>query len=398
MDDFRLQSHESSVQQLDPIPKPIRIVAMLETKSLSGPAKAVLEFANQASLLLPNTPAIELSFLTFRRSEDEDDFTREVRRRNLPLDIVRERHAFDLAVIPQIRQAIACRRPDILWTNAVKSHFLVRLARLHTQAKWIAFHHGYTRGNLKDCLYNSFDCWSLRRVERLVTVCSAFADSMANQSKLRGRIRVQHNCVPTPGEADGRTVAAVRHELGIEKEVPLLLSVGRLSSEKGHSDLLFALAGMRVNNPQLRFRSLLVGCGPELDRLQSICRRLGLCDLVAFVGYRADVALLYRISDIFVLPSRSDGSPLALLEAMSVGLPIVATSVGGITEIVTKNKDCFLVGKGDVGGLAEAIATLLVDRCVRDEMGKAARATSMRYAPEDYFRAVLAVFQEVISG
>src|SRR5579859_5234555 len=132
---------------------PIRILSILEAASVTGPAKAVLEFAREAGH--PDAqPKIELSLLTFLRGNVDNAFIETVRDRGLPLDVVSEKGRFDFGVIPQLRQVVARRKPHIIWTNSVKSHFLIRWSGLHRKARWVAFHHGYTTTDWRARSYN----------------------------------------------------------------------------------------------------------------------------------------------------------------------------------------------------------------------------------------------------
>src|SRR5580698_440519 len=123
----------------------IRVMAMIEANSISGTAKAVLEFAKEASQRYFDSPQIDLSILTFDRGQGENYLTKSIKGLGTELDIIFERQRFDTSVIPQLRAAVARRRVDVVWSNSVKSHFLVRLAGLNRSSKWVAFHHGYTR-------------------------------------------------------------------------------------------------------------------------------------------------------------------------------------------------------------------------------------------------------------
>src|ERR1700688_2575611 len=109
----------------------IRVLAMLEASTISGSAKAVLEFAKEAAHGHPGLPKIDLSILTFDRGHGENSLTKAVRETGTPLDIVYERRRFDTNVIHQLRSFLAKRRVDLIWSNSVKSHFLVRWAGLN---------------------------------------------------------------------------------------------------------------------------------------------------------------------------------------------------------------------------------------------------------------------------
>jgi glycosyltransferase involved in cell wall biosynthesis len=118
----------------------------------------------------------------------------------------------------------------------------------------------------------------------------------------------------------------------------VIVSIGRLSREKGHDDLVHAIAGVREMDPGLKFKVLLVGDGPEREHLEATVADLRLSNEILFVGHVSDVAPFYSIADVMALPSHSEGSPNVLLEAMAAGIPSVATEVGGVPEIADGGK------------------------------------------------------------
>lgn len=144
--------------------------------------------------------------------------------------------------------------------------------------------------------------------------------------------------------------------------------VGRLSHEKGVDVLLEAFARVQVAFPPCRLT--IVGDGPLRDELEAQATRLGVsCE---FTGWRRDVPELLRRMDLLVLPSRSEGLPLALLEAMAAGLPAVAADVGGVREAAQDGLTALLTPAEDPAALAEAIVKLLGDAPLRARMGQAA--------------------------
>jgi hypothetical protein len=180
---------DSEVPEVMGNPSPLRILIIVEATYVSGSAKAVLEFAREAVRRNQTSRCAEISIVVFLRNETENTFTRSAQAIGIPLEAVTERRAFDWRIVPQLR-AIATRvKPDIIWTNAVKAHFLVSMAGLHRRAKWVAFHHGYTTTTLRTRLYNQLDRWSLKRAERVVTVCGELATEMVGLGIPRDRIQ-----------------------------------------------------------------------------------------------------------------------------------------------------------------------------------------------------------------
>jgi glycosyltransferase involved in cell wall biosynthesis len=191
----------------------------------------------------------------------------------------------------------------------------------------------------------------------------------------------------------------VRREFGIDGEALLVLSVGRLSKEKGHDVLIEAFAQVADRLP--RARLMMVGDGPErkaleeksrCPSLESLSGRWGRGGLgqpgtansarVLFPGHRDDVARLLAAADLFVLPSRYEGFGLAVLEALAAGVPVIASRVGGVPEIIRDGIDGRLVPGGDAGALAEAIAGLFADAAARDRLGQAGQRRAQAFSRE----------------
>jgi glycosyltransferase involved in cell wall biosynthesis len=185
------------------------------------------------------------------------------------------------------------------------------------------------------------------------------------------RVVVIHNGIPLePFErsALGESLHHVRKACGRG----VVLAVGRLVRRKGFHDLLAAAALL----PDIQV--LVAGDGPERGALEAQANELGLSGRVEFLGERKDVPDLLEACDVFVLPSRFEGHPLAALEAMAAGRPVVATDSGGTREAVLHGETGLLVPPGDAVALAHAITELLHDRVHARCMGEAGRARARR--------------------
>jgi glycosyltransferase involved in cell wall biosynthesis len=184
------------------------------------------------------------------------------------------------------------------------------------------------------------------------------------------RIEVLPNGIPVPRE-DGPDV---RPELGVPAGVPLVGAVGRLFPEKGYDDLMRAVAVLRDRGRELR--CVVVGDGREAHEevLRALIPELGIEREMSLAGRRSDIPDVIRAFDVAVLPSKREGSPLAMLEYMAAGAPIVATSVGGVPELITDGESGLLVPPDDPAALADAIDRLLGDRELAQRLGRAAKA------------------------
>jgi glycosyltransferase involved in cell wall biosynthesis len=174
-----------------------------------------------------------------------------------------------------------------------------------------------------------------------------------------------------------------------------VLAVGRLSKEKGHIDLLDAIALIRAARDCAGIRFILVGDGPERAVLQQRSHELGLADCVVFTGHQEDMGIYYGLADAFVLPSHSEGSPNVLLEAMAAGLPIVSTDAGGAAELVSDGNTALVVERQAPQALSHALSALLDDRDLAGRLGKAARCAAREYTPEAYTRSLAGIYQAV---
>src|SRR5262249_25178444 len=147
----------------------------------------------------------------------------------------------------------------------------------------------------------------------------------------------------------------LRAQLGLEPHERAVVCIGRLSREKGHADLVEAIAVLRAIAPALPLRAFVAGHGPEREALAALAAHRGVTGSIRWLGFVPHARLLYAAADIAVLPSHSEGSPNALLEAAAYRLPIVATAVGGVAEIVTHGQSGLLVPARRPDALAGAL-------------------------------------------
>lgn len=368
----------------------LRILTFLEGRTISGAVKPVLELAREAAMHVDSN--LELITVAYTRESGRNALEDAVRQLGIPLELVRERGPWDIRILPRLRAIVAYWQPDIIWTHNCKSHFLVRLLSLHHRAKWIATHHGYTSEALRTLAYNQLDRWSLRAAHRVVTDCHAFTSQLASRIAPSQHMHVQHNPIRAIGLKRDPSLLNLRSQLRIPDDTRIVLTIGRLSSEKGHADLLRALLERRSRYPRIAL--IVLGDGPERQRLAALLSEAKLDDTVHFVGFQEDVQSYLSAADLFVLPSRSEGSPNVLLEALDAGVPVVATAVGGVPEIVEDGVSALLVPARQPVALASAIDRALADGTLRHQLVTAGRRVLAKHSPEEYFRQMSVLFEE----
>ena len=383
----------------------MKIVSVIEATSVNAVAKGAIEFwrtAREMANTQKDIGRLEGSFVTFDRANGEarapNEFVQAARCAGIEVDIVPEKHRLDLSVLAALRTAIERRGPDIVITHSVKSHFLVWRSGIGKKYPWAAFHHGYTTTDRKMRLYNRLDRFSLTKADQVLTVCNAFARELAAIIRIpREKILVQHNAIRPQPPATDDVVRELKTDLGIRPGERIVLSVGRLSKEKAHADLIAAFARLRETDPDLNCKLIIVGDGPERDHLELAARASGQSELVVFVGQVRGVQPFYALADVFVLPSLSEGSPNVLLEAMAASVPVVATAVGGVPEMITAERTGILIPANDICQLSRAMARILKNRQLAETLTReAAEAITTRYTPEAYVANLWAIYEHVV--
>lgn len=208
-------------------------------------------------------------------------------------------------------------------------------------------------------------------VARLSTTMIAVSQWDRRNLIARERIPAEQIRVLANGIAASETVAPGPTVLARTAGTHLIGAVGRLYPEKGHEYLIEAVALLRASGYSVR--CVILGEGPQAGELQALIERLGLGEQVQLLGRRDDVDRILRELDVAVLCSIREGSPLAMLEYMAAGAPIVATGVGGVPELIDDSVHGLLVSGADPQALSDGIARLLDDRALAERLGSAAR-------------------------
>ncbi|MCF8034431.1 MAG: glycosyltransferase [Desulfarculaceae bacterium] len=216
--------------------------------------------------------------------------------------------------------------------------------------------------------------------------------------KLNGKkVKVIYNGVDCQGFAASSQGAEVRASLGIGPETTVFLFVGRISPIKDLPCLLEATA--RLARSRSGFRVIIAGSGESLGELQGQARQLGVSDKVSFLGERKDIPDLLSASDALVMSSLNEGISMAILEAMAAGLPVIATDVGGNSELVKDQHTGLLVGAKDAAGLAGAMQRAVDDPGRLRQMGQAGQSVCLnQFSLQQMVENYCAVYSDAIAG
>lgn len=299
------------------------------------------------------------------------------------------RHPF---AFRRLVRTIRSFRPHIVHTHLQSANLYGRLAaRVAGVPIIVATEHNVYAS--KPWRYILVERMLARRTQALVAVSSEVRRSLAAQLHVDpGAIHLIHNGVPTrcPSLAG---VAVLRSRMPAAGEL-VLGSVASLTPKKGLIFLIRALAVMAKRGR--RFTLVLAGDGPERRGLESLALDLGVSDRVLFLGDYPHVEDVLDVIDVFVLPSLVEGLPLALLEAMSAGVPVIATRVGGVPEAVVCETNGLLVEPGAAEPLADAIERLADSPDLRRTLGERARETvSEHFTERQYLTALSSLYKEL---
>ena len=277
------------------------------------------------------------------------------------------RNDLDLAAAWHLKRLVAAESPHIVHFHTSRAHAMSPWLRRHAPRAVVTRRMDYALrpGWWTDLLYN-------RSVAATVAISEEVRRRMLAAGVRAERVRVIHSAVEPPAGlpgAAGRAAARARFGVGGELAIGI---VAALETRKGHDVLLHALARLRRDG--IAMCCLVCGDGSRRAQLESLAQGLGIADAVRFLGEQRQVADVLAALDVFVLPSRHEGLGVAILEAMAMALPVVASDVGGIPEIVDAGRTGVLVPPEDAAALASAIAALDRDRALAHQMGAAGRA------------------------
>jgi glycosyltransferase involved in cell wall biosynthesis len=234
--------------------------------------------------------------------------------------------------------------------------------------------------------------------DAIIGVSPGVVDYLENTLKLpKHKIFLVNNGVVLPREISRTEIAELKVSLGINSNDIVIGSVGRMLQDenKRFSDLIKAFAIVCKTHSNVKL--LLVGSGPEVEKYKKLSEELAISDKVIFTGYQSDVALYYRIMNIFVLVSAYEAFGLVLAEAMLSKLPVVATKVGGMKYIVDDTKTGFLVKPFDVNAIAEKLNFLCFDEELRTNFGNNGFIKAMNtYTEKQYVNNLLALYERLL--
>ena len=305
----------------------------------------------------------------------------------------------DLLCVGNLGAIIRNFQPDIVHTHTAKAGFVGRVAALRAGVPVLAhtFHGHVLRGYFspwKNLVFRRLEQWLARHTGLLITVSQTVAEELSAEGVApRSRFEiVPLGLVLRPFLEVGAS-PDLKRELGLAAGVRLLGAVGRLVPIKDLPTLLEALALLQSEVPDLHLA--LVGDGESAPDLRQLARRKGIGDRVHFAGWRGDLRSVYAGLDAVVLSSRNEGTPVSLIEALAAGRPVVATTVGGVPEVLEQGRLGRLVPAGRPDRLAQAIREALQDP--RPPSRSDREAVVDRFSPEKLVQRMDRLYRQLLA-
>ena len=378
--------------------RPIRVAVLATTVHFGGIERVLL-------MLLRHMDAdIELVPVLFTRTDTEQRaFFDSVESlgtapHTLYVNTSRAKYANPVRNIKETMAIFRNERFDLIHSHGYRADLISLVVARWFRLPVVSTCHGFIANDLHLSFYNRLNVFLLRFFSRVIAVSDRMKADLISGGVNDARIDVVTNAVESVTETNrDRWRRDVRCRLGIGSDDFVFGYVGRLSEEKGLTHLVDAANVAFVGGRPCRI--LIVGEGTQQRALELQVEAHGLRDRVCFAGFQSEPSMWYPAMDAFVLPSLTEGTPMALLEAMAEGLPIVATEVGGVPAIISNMVNGILVPPSDPVRLADAMRSVATDEGLRRRLSECAvRSVRETYDVRTWIRRTREVYLTALEG
>lgn len=367
-----------------------RILHLISSSGFLGAENVVLELSKETSK--------QAIWVTIGILENRNNLHMELadraRQEGMKVQIFPCRGRFDRKTIESIRDFILSQQPNILHSHNYKSNFYA-LAANRKKSTWVVTNHLWKRTTLALKVYAYLDSLIIRRADKVVAVSEDIANEMTRRGISSEKIHIIDNGINLDRFANKRIYNDRRKSLGLNGTHKIFGTIASLTPEKGQVYLIEAARLVTDKYPECRF--FIVGDGGQRELLEEKTAAFGLTKKVNFTGSRKDVPELLHMFDAFVLPSLAEGLPIALLEAMAAKVPVIATRVGAIPQLIEDHVSGLLIQPKDSQAIANAIREVLNDEQRSLEMAeKGFERVRDNYSSAIMARKYLAVYRELL--
>lgn len=330
----------------------IKVLHLIASRGIGGAERVLLTLSKNI-----DRKKFDLVIGIFTNQRNSDGLWKEAEKLDLPLELIRFKNAYDVRQILDTCRVVRKHHPHIIHTHGYKSNILGFFAAKLFRIPIMTTVHGLYQIGSKTSSAVQLSLLLLRHFTLVIPVSDQIRAELRGLKVPVEKMVTTRNIPPLNIETYSQTAYTFREEIDALPTSKIVGFVGRLEHVKGCDQLIRAVASIEKKN--LDFCVVIVGDGPERTLLEALVEELDLRKKVHFCGFRYDPMRVFQSLDLLVLPSRNEGIPLAMLEAMSQGVPVVATRVGGIPEVIQDKVNGLLVEAANPRSLAEAIVECL---------------------------------------
>lgn len=345
----------------------IRVLDLRDSPWIDGPGRTILQCAD----MIDSSQCKIIIGAFSGKSHKEHAYLNQAIKLDLEVIPITENSSFDIGVVKQINQAIRDNSIDIIHVHDFRSNLYGLICAKAMGIPIVSTCHGWISNNMKGKLYTLLDRFLLRFHNKIITVSNTMKDQLVKSEFKEDRITVINNALVVDDYIINRDDQKFRNEYFISKNKIVVANIGRLSPEKGQDIFLKSAKNILTKNNDLIF--VLIGIGQEEESLTALVNQLGITDNVIFTGYREDMIDIYNSVDLVVQSSSTEGMPNVILESLLMGIPVIATDVGGTSQIVEHRVNGFLIDAQDISALNRAMSEFVDNRNEFINMGLAGR-------------------------
>ena len=365
------------------------VLHLIGSNLVGGPEKQILHHAEDMQ-----NSEYRLSIGSFHDLKGRPEVLVAAEQRNIPTLCLPGGVRLDL--VHRLSQMLTKRKGSLLCTHGFKANVVGYLAARKTGTPHVAFVRGFTAENKRVMFYEMLERQALKRADRVVCVSESQAQQIAPMRGNRRPPIVVKNAMlpPYSREQEGKPIS--RNDLSIPKAAFVFGSVGRLSIEKGHRFMVSAFHQLCVQAPVgAQLYLVVVGDGKEQKALEQQASTLGIREQVHFAGFQGNCAEWMHLLDCVIQPSLTEGTPNTVLEALCLKVPVIASAVGGIPDLIVDGRNGLLVPSEDVDQMAAAMKKMWLSPELRNQLAAGSEDLLHEYSPAYQRQRLIEVYEEV---
>jgi glycosyltransferase involved in cell wall biosynthesis len=332
---------------------PLKVLHLISSRGLYGAERVVINLTEA----MDRSSVVPQVVLLRNEGYPNTEFIKAFK--NTKIDVIPCKKWIDTNAIRKLNELIDEKQFDIIHCHEMKGRLYALLCS-YKKSKLITTHHNWIRNNFITSLFEALDAFYIRFFYKIIAVSPEVKKMLYSIFISKEKIDVVINGINTnffKRNEDSRN--KIRNDLFIDEKVKLVGSFGRISCEKGHIYLIKSALEVLKVYPKTKF--IIIGNGPKEEEIKQYVIQKEMSDSIIFLDFKENINEYYSALDIFVLPSIIEGTPMALIEAMSTGIPVIATKVGGVGHIIVDKQDGLLVQPKRIKELSDTIIELLND-------------------------------------